>query len=1194
MPKQLIRNLQIGFGLSFLLLLIASIASYVSVQNQVENRSKVLQTQQTILKADNILIDLLNAETGQRGFYLTNNESFLQPYYQGLESLPTSLSEIKEDFPAGSDQFLRLDTISYLVTYRLKILTDVVETKKKGGNIEISQLELGKQYMDSCRTVIKDFVASETERLEQRSHTMNVSSQYTSAFILAASIMSLIIIFVFYRRLRNEFLKRDKLQQELTKKDEQLSNRLAATQRIARQIALGDYSVRAQEDENDSLGGIASSLNEMTESLQISFENINQNEWKQTGLVRMNEILMGNKSDEEIANDALIQLINYIKSINGAFYVLEDDMLRLKGYYGLESQMKKKYLPGEGMVGQVFVNKEYKLLEDITTEDYIVSFTAGQLKLSHMLWIPLMFKQKCLGVIELGSDHKFREIDISLLHQASSLIALELVAAQSRQRIQTLLEETQAQSEELQMQHSELENLNAELEAQTQLLQASEEELKVQQEELLQSNQELEERSKLLEEKNQLIAFRNREIQKKAEELALSTKYKSEFLANMSHELRTPLNSILLLSRLMADNDDENLTEDQIESAKVIQSSGSSLLSLIDEILDLSKIEAGKMEIEYEPVKFTELCNDITGMFQPMAKQKEIDFRIHITENLPSEINTDKLRLEQVLRNLLANAFKFTQKGEISLSIKPDADQKDFICFSVKDSGIGISEENQHIIFEAFQQADGSTRRKFGGTGLGLSISREITKLLGGKISLESKLGEGSTFIISLPLNAKLIKNEEEIFSESINLDEVIQDVVKESKDPYTLEEIPQEIPDDRERIEPEDKVILIVEDDTNFAKALLKYARQQKYKGIVLVRGDQVLSFAERFQPLAILLDIQLPVKNGWDVMDELKKNSKTRHIPVHIMSSLQVKKESLKMGAIDFINKPFALEQMSQVFQKIEEALNRNSQKVLIVEENPKHAAALSVFLDNFSITSEIKNNVEESVNTLLNSKVNCVILDMGLPDKTGYETLEAIKNHEGLENLPIIVFTGKNLSHSEEIKIKNYADSIVVKTAHSFQRILDEVGLFLHLVEENQLEPKNKYNKLAILGDALNGKTILIADDDVRNIFSLTKILEKYKVNVISAMNGKEALTQLYKNPDISVVLMDMMMPEMDGYQTIQTIRQNPAYKNLPIISVTAKAMTGDREKCIAAGASDYISKPVDKDQLLSLLRVWLYEL
>lgn len=1194
MPKQLIKKLQIGFGMSFIILLITSIASFMSVRNQIVHRTSVLNTQYTLLQADRVLVDLLNAETGQRGYLLTNNEVFLTPFYRGLKSLPESLNQIKKQIPDTSVHAAKMDTVSRLVNFRLKILNELVEAKKSGQEIDLSNLERGRIYMDSCRTIIQDIISAESASLNERSRAMTASSNYTSIFILLACVVSLFITFIFYRQIRNEFSAREKLQRELQTKDEQLAKRLATVQRIASKIAEGDYTVRADENERDHLGGIAAALNEMTAALQVSFEAIRQNEWKQTGLVKINEILTGNKAEQTIAEDALTHLVHYSECTNGACYILENKRLMLKSAYGMEQTMKNEYAPGEGMVGQVFLDKKMRHFDNVESNDYVVSFAVGQLKLSHIIWLPLTAKGECFGVIELASSKPFEAVDITFLEDACKLVTLEILAAKSRQRIQMLLEETQAQSEELQMQHSELEGLNTELEAYTQRLQASEEELKVQQEELLQSNQELEERAKLLEEKNQLIAVRNTEIQKKAEELALSTKYKSEFLANMSHELRTPLNSILLLSRLMVENDDKNLTHDQIESAKVIQSSGSSLLSLIDEILDLSKIEAGKMKLEYELVSLKSVCNDTHKMFQPLAAERGLNFHTELDETLPDFIETDRLRVEQVIRNLIGNAIKFTPQGEVRLSIKADQNP-DYLTISVSDTGIGISEDKQKIIFEAFQQADGSTRRRFGGTGLGLSISREIVRLLGGSIELNSRYGEGSTFTVRIPIkpiNEEVNEFESPTVHVTSNMPQPTAELIV--NDPYTLSEIPEDIEDDRDNLKPGEKCILIVEDDTNFAKALLQYTHQQNYKGIVLVRGDEVLPVVEKYQPLAILLDIQLPVKNGWEVMDELKKNPKTRHIPVHIMSSLQMKKESLLKGAIDFINKPIALEKMSDIFKRIEEALQRNAQKVLIVEENPKHAAALSYFLNNYDISSEIKNNVEESVNTLLNSKVNCVILDMGLPDRIGYETLEAIKSHEGLENLPIIIFTGKNLSHTEEMKIKNYADSIVIKTAHSFQRILDEVGLFLHLVEENNGEQKSKQNKLGALGDVLHGKTVLIADDDVRNIFSLSKILEKYQVNVISTINGKEALEELERNDSISIVLMDMMMPEMDGYETIQKIRQHPKYKNLPIISVTAKAMTGDREKCIQAGASDYISKPVDKDQLLSLLRVWLYEI
>lgn len=1197
MSKKLIRKLQVGFGFSLFVLLASASASYISIQTQMNNRSEVIKTQQTINAVNQILIDLQNAETGQRGYLLTGEAAFLTPYYQSHTSLPSSLSDTRELTRGIPEQARRIDSIASVVETRLKNLETLVDLKKAGGSATVEQLEHGKMYMDSCRAIIGRFVAEEAGKLNVNAARMQKNSGLTSFFILFAALVSLIVTVLFYLQIRNEFRKREKMQQQLREKDEDTTHRLNIIHTMAQQIAGGDYAVRLDDEEKDTLGYIASSLNGMASALEESFGKLHNNEWRQTGLAKINDILAGNKTEEIVANDALELLVSYTECINGAFYIWDKGMLVLSASYGLEAHMKKEYHPGEGVVGQVFKDKRVKTLDNVAEEEFVVSFSSGQIKVNHLLWLPLMVKGQCFGVIELGSVLPFEKLDLEFYREACYNITLEVLAAKGRKQIQTLLEETQAQAEELQTQHAELENLNTELEAQAQKLQASEEELRVQQEELMQSNQELEERSKLLEEKNQLIAERNLDIQKKAEELALSTKYKSEFLANMSHELRTPLNSILLLSRLMVENVDDNLTEDQIESAKVIQSSGSSLLSLIDEILDLSKIEAGKMELEYEHVALTDLRNDLLNLFLPIVDEKGLVLRVEIDEGMPGYVEADKLRVEQVLRNLLSNAIKFTPKGNVMLSMSQQPDNPDYIQFIVSDTGIGISPENQKIIFEAFQQADGSTRRKFGGTGLGLSISREIARLLGGEITLNSMPGEGSSFCLIIPVK-KLSGSSvspADVLVENITQEvEEMTALVSDTTSPLTISNIPEEVEDDRHDIKPGDKIILIVEDDTPFAKILLKYAHQNGYKGIIIVRGDWATEAAEKYQPLAILLDIQLPVRDGWQVMDEIKNNPKTRHIPVHIMSSLEVKRESLSKGAIDFINKPVALEQMRQMFSKIEDALTQNPKKVLIVEENPKHATALSYFLSNFNIASEIRSNVEDSIRALASDNVNCVILDMGVPDDTGYETLEAIKQKEGLENLPIIIFTGKNLSQAEERRIKQYADSIVIKTAHSFQRILDEVGLFLHLVEESNLEPeKRKTNKLGSLNEVLNGKTVLIADDDVRNIFSLTKTLEHYQMDVISAIDGKEALQQLEKHPKTSIILMDMMMPEMDGYETIKQIRNMHDYAKLPIIAVTAKAMTGDREKCIKAGASDYISKPVDKDQLLSLLRVWLYE-
>jgi signal transduction histidine kinase/CheY-like chemotaxis protein len=823
-----------------------------------------------------------------------------------------------------------------------------------------------------------------------------------------------------------------------------------------------------------------------------------------------------------------------------------------------------------------------------------VKSATGSAQPRNILIVPLVHNRITEGVIEIAGLEEFSSLTETFLTQAAAPIAVALQAAKSRARLQELLEETQSQSEELQAQHSELENINAELEAQAEKLQTSEEELRVQQEELLQVNQEMEERSRLLEERNQVIVERNLEIQQKAEQLAMSTKYKSEFLANMSHELRTPLNSVLLLSRLLSENNENNLSNEQVEYARVIQSSGQGLLSLIDEILDLSKIEAGKMELEYQPVMVRAVAEDMRSLFGPVAKERGVELNIQIDQAVPSQIETDKLRIEQILKNLLSNALKFTSKGSVSLIITPLKNNHAFISFTVKDTGIGIPKEKQDLIFEAFQQADGSTRRKYGGTGLGLSISRQLSKLLGGEIKVSSEPGVGSEFTVYLPIKKAFAQQKPAEPEKEIPIAPVIPEEIRPSAN-FVAPSIPENIPDDRNTINGEDKIILIVEDDTAFAKALLEFTHARGYKGLVAVRGDEGIELAQRYNPVGILLDIQLPVKDGWEVMEELKSNPHTRHIPVHVMSSLEAKKESLTKGAVDFINKPVAFEQMQEVFKKIEKVISRDHKKVLIVEENPKHAKALAYFLETFNVSTQISNSVHDGVNSLKTQELDCVILDMGIPDQHAYETLDQVKKNLGFEHLPVIIFTGKNLSKVEESRIKQYADSIVIKTAHSYQRILDEVSLFLHLVEGNNHGEKQtvKYKRLGALNEVLAGKKVLVTDDDVRNIFSLTKALEIHNMKVVTAVDGKEALKQLQENPDTDIVLMDIMMPEMDGYEAMQQIRKKKQYQKLPIIAVTAKAMTGDREKCIKAGASDYISKPVDIDQLLSLLRVWLYD-
>ncbi|SFH13179.1 response regulator [Pedobacter insulae] len=1192
MQLSLKTNLRLGLGLSLILLILSSLASYVSINNLIKNAELVSQSNEIMNGLDNAISTLKDAETGQRGYLLTGNKVFLEPYIGASERVNALYNTIKEKTLENVFHQKKIDELKEILDSRLNIIEKTIKVKENGATVSEGYLLDGKVYMDKVRQIINDMQTEERRLLAARTTELNAFAGYTPVLIVFAALLSLLITLFFYRKVSKDFNQRIKLQKELQDANEETANRIQIIQTIAAQISKGDYSIRMDDESKDSLGSLAGSLNAMAESLHYSFNLLEDKEWLQTGVAKLNDKMVGEKDLPTLANDMLDLLVEHTKSHVAALYVLDEDKyLHLTGSYALERHLKEPVVAlGEGLIGQCLESRELMVLEGIEATDLTISYASGQTKPKTIVAFPILRDGLMVGVIELGTLNTYPPRKLEFLRSVSNNIGVAIHVAQNRKKLQEFLEETQAQAEELQAQHTELEGLNAELEAQTQKIQASEEELRVQQEELLHTNQELEERSSLLEEKNQTIQERNIEIQQKAEQLELSTKYKSEFLANMSHELRTPLNSILLLSKLMADN--EELAKEYTEYAEVIQSSGQGLLTLIDEILDLSKIEAGKMKLEIEEVNIDAIARNLRALFNPIAKDKNLNFEINIADNLPKTMVTDKMRLDQILKNLLSNAFKFTAKGKVSLSLATDRSYKTII-FKVKDTGIGIAEDKLSLVFQAFQQADGTTRRKFGGTGLGLSISKELAKLLGGEIKLKSTEGLGSEFTLSIPINygdnAEYLEQQNQFELEQA----VLAEKAKELNERFTVNHIPNDIEDDRNNILPDDKVILIIEDDTAFAKTLLDFTRKRNYKGIVAVRGDAGIEMANAFNPLAILLDIQLPIKDGWEVMEELKANPNTRPIPVHIMSSLAVKKESLLKGAVDFINKPVALEHMKQIFEKLEEALSRHPKKVLIVEENEQHAKALSYFLSNSNIQTLVVRNVNESIDALQQKEVDCVILDMGVPDKTAYQTLETIKKSNGLENLPIIVFTGKSLSKGEESRIKQYADSIVIKTAHSYQRILDEAGLFLHLIEEKGKQSKEIPEHLGGLHQVLKNKTVLVADDDVRNIFSLTKALEQHNMRVLSATDGKEALRVLEENPKVDVVLMDMMMPELDGYQTTSTIREMPKYKQLPILAVTAKAMMGDREKCIAAGASDYISKPVDIDQLISLLRVWLYD-
>ncbi|WP_207632708.1 response regulator [Foetidibacter luteolus] len=1193
------RNLQIGFGLSLLFLLISSVASYVSIQNLIGSAREVNHTDNVLRESQEIISFMKDAETGQRGYLLSGEKDFLEPYSGAMAKAIAALEKVRELTQDNPGQQTLCSELEGLINRRFNMLQQLIDEKKAGLATDVFKLKEGKNAMDSAREIVRKIQITENTLLAERTHRMNRFADYTPVLIIIAAALSFLITILFYKKVSDDYDEKAALNLTLYRKDEEIKNRLRIIERIAHDISKGDYKVRVNDKENDSLGSLSASLNEMAKSLDYSFGLISSNEWLQKGIAGLSEKLAGDKDTAAIAFDALDFICCYTASQAGVFYVVANgNWLRIKSSYAFKPiPGKEELMFGEGLAGQCALSKKQINLTGIDETDLLISFSGGEIKPKNIFVFPVFFEGSLIAVIELASLSPYNEREMLFFNEVSGRLGMAVNTAQNRAKLKELLEETQAQAEEMQAQHSELENLNTELEAQAEKLQVSEEELKVQQEELQEVNQELEERTRQLEEKNHLVVVRNLDIQKKAEELALSVKYKSEFLANMSHELRTPLNSILLLSRLLAENSDGNLKADQVEYASVIQSSGNGLLQLINEILDLSKIESGKMELDYEFLQPAVILENMRALFEPLAKEKNVALNLAIEPGVPADLQTDKMRLEQVLKNLLSNALKFTHKGYINLTVRPSATREGFVEFSVKDSGIGIAKDKQHLIFEAFQQADGSTKRKYGGTGLGLSISRQLAVLLGGDISLTSEPDKGSEFVFWLPFNrqvaVELSANRETQQPHTPPMEDIMATAEEKQIGPYTTDAIPEDVPDDRNNIQPGDKTILIVEDDTPFAKVLLDFTRQKGYKGIVTVRGDYAIDLARIYRPSGILLDIQLPVKDGLQVMDELKKDPVTKPIPVHTMSSFEARKESLVRGAVDFINKPIPLDQVENIFSRIEYVLKKESKKVIIVEENTRHARALAYFLSTYDVNSEISGSVEASVDLLKNKEVDCVILDMGIPDQKAYEALEAVKQNNDLENVPVIIFTGKSLSKTEELRIKQYADSIVVKTAHSYQRIKDEVSLFLHLVEEHKQKKDPGTKKLGSLDDVLQQKKVLIADDDVRNIFSMTKALERHKMQVLTAMDGKEVLQLMEQHPDINIILMDMMMPVLDGYEAIAEIRKSPAWKKLPIIAVTAKAMTGDREKCIQIGASDYISKPVDTDQLISLLRIWLYE-
>jgi HAMP domain-containing protein/CheY-like chemotaxis protein/signal transduction histidine kinase len=988
-----------------------------------------------------------------------------------------------------------------------------------------------------------------------------------------------------------------------------LTTQLRAIGEVATAVTSGDLSRSIQVEAQGEVELLRDNINEMIRNLRDTTQKNTEQDWLKTNLARFSGLLQGQRDLETVGRLILAELAPLVGVQHGAFYYAEagedQAVLKLLASYAPEpgDGLRTAFTLGEGLVGECALERKRILVTDVPADYVTVNSALGAAPPRGIVVLPALFEGETMAVIELASFDRFSQIHLTFLDQLTESIGIVLNTIAANMRTEELLKQSQALTMELQERQQELQ----------------------------QTNQELQDKARLLSEQNAEVERRSRELdearsalEQKAEQLALTSKYKSQFLANMSHELRTPLNSLLILSQQLAENPDGNLTPKQMDFASTIRASGEDLLVLINDILDLSKIESGTTAIDVGQVTFRDIQEDVERTFRQVATQKGLDFAVDIESGLPRAITTDSTRLLQVLKNLLSNAFKFTDQGRVSLRVSPathgwSPDHESLnrarlvVSFTVTDTGIGISHEKQSVIFEAFQQADMDTSRRFGGTGLGLSISREIALLLGGEIGVVSAIGQGSSFTLYLPVSYEPSTSSAPAASPGTGANGAARPSVSEAATALplppasaadegavvVLSAVPKladvehpEIDDDRDSIQPDDRVLLIIEDDSDFARILLDAARQQGFKGLVALRGDSGLALARKYRPDAITLDLLLPELDGWRVLDLLKHDSNTRHIPVHVISAANGRQRALENGAIAHLTKPVSKDALQDALQRLAGFVERRLRRLLVIEDNAAQRKAIIELVAADDVETTAVGSGSEALSALKKEQFDCIVLDLGLPDMNGFELLERIKASAKHETVPIIVYTGKELSRRNEARLRKLAETIIVKDARSPERLLDETALFLHRVESELPEPKRRMLRELHRSDpVLERKKVLIVDDDMRNIFALTSALERYGMDTAYAENGRDGIDILKSSADVDVVLMDIMMPEMDGFETIRNIRSDSRFEKLPIIALTAKAMIGDRERCIEAGASDYIPKPVDLDQLLSLLRVSL---
>jgi CheY-like chemotaxis protein/CHASE3 domain sensor protein len=1137
----------IGYWIAIAAVVIVAVLSYGALQSNFGNARRVTHTLRLLEQLQGVLSTVKDAETGQRGFLLTGDEAYLAPYTSAKAALAGELSNARELILDDREQQLRLQSLEQLCADKMAELAQTIALKRRNdatGSMAIVRTDRGKDLMDRIRVLVAEMITAERRSLSDRQDAWLNGARLAAWATLGGS--TLLLIFIVAAAMRTAHDHRD------------------------RQIQA----------------------------------------WVRSGYAGLSERIQGEQRLEVLSRTVLDYLAHYLNAQAGSLYLAHPDgqFHRLASYALDERASLELVRPGDGLLGQAARENQPLHVRDVPPGYLAIASSLGEARPAELLVAPASTDGLVQAVIELGFFRRLEPADHELMARISETLAIAVRSSKDRTRLEELLEETQRQGEELQAQQEELRVSNEELEVQANSLKESQTQLQNQQAELEQTNSQLEEQSQTLEHQRDELQRAQSSLLERASELERANQYKSEFLANMSHELRTPLNSALILAKILSDNKGGNLSDDQVRFARTISSAGNDLLAIINDVLDLSKVEAGKVELSSEWVAVADIVEEIKRTFQPQAQQRGLDFHLDLRADTARDILTDGQRLGQILKNLLSNALKFTERGEIALTVSPAA--PDRVSFAVRDTGIGISEHQQGIVFEAFRQADGSTHRKYGGTGLGLTISRDLARLLGGDIAVQSRPAQGSTFTLTLPVeyHATPVTPALPGHATAAGADTARRTVAaaataapeRPTPTSVTLRPAPlgaATVEDDREHLQPDGRLVLIVEDDSAFATILRDLARQSGFQCIVTQSAADAGAAATLYRPKAVLLDMNLPDQSGLSVLDQLKRNPQTRHIPVHVVSVADYSEEALAMGAIGYALKPVRREQIETALAKLEARFSQDLHNLLIVEDDARQRESISQLLANGGVLITAVGSAAEALAQLRASTFDCMVLDLNLPDLSGYDLLQQMTEQEEVAFPPVIVYTGRALTRDEEHSLRRFSKSIIIKDARSPERLLDEVTLFLHQVESKL--PEDRRRMLQQLRDrdaTLEGRQILVVEDDVRNIFALTSLLEPKGITIRIARNGREALEALDSDRaapgrPIDLVLMDIMMPEMDGFTAMREIRKRPEWRKLPIIALTAKAMKDDQEKCLAAGANDYIAKPLDVEKLLSLIRVWM---